>query len=306
LIQEKQAYPSVAITAIVNPGNGPGSTVNPVYASWIVKLRDAGITVIGYDYTSYAARSLSSVEADVAAYKHMYDVNGVFLDEMSNKAGYQSYYSSITSYAHSEGFTLVVGNPGTDVPSSYLGTVDLLLIFENPYLPTTSRLQSITLGQGPSDFALMSYDVSPLATSDVSLMATYASYIYITNGQAPNPYANIPSYMSTLLSDVQSLNTPAQAAPPSTYTFTVKSVNSAGAAVTGMRVVIENEHRTVLENAFTQVSYVGTAGQSYVVCVENYGNLVFAHWDDGLTTSCRSFGLNGNLNLVATYKTVSS
>ena len=56
--------------------------------------------------------ALSSVVADINAYKAWYGVSGVFLDEMSNVVGHESYYSALTSYSHSLDLATVVGNPG--------------------------------------------------------------------------------------------------------------------------------------------------------------------------------------------------
>lgn len=69
LIQAKQAHPSVPVIAIINPDNGPGSWQDPTILQGVRSLQAAGITVVGYVYTQYAARSLSSVESDINAYK---------------------------------------------------------------------------------------------------------------------------------------------------------------------------------------------------------------------------------------------
>jgi Spherulation-specific family 4 len=302
VIQEKQANPSIPFTVIVNPDSGPGSSVSQTYATYITSLRNAGITVIGYISTEYAAVSLSSVESQIAAYKSMYDVNGIFLDQMSNVNGEQSYYSSATDYAQSEGFSTVVGNPGTDVPSSFVGTVSVLLVFENPALPTTSRLSSITMGDPASDFAVMSYDVASISSSEVSTIASYASYIYITNGETPNPYGILPSYFSSLVSDVASMTVTAPAPSSSDPTITVKSVTSSGSALNGMYTTVSYNGK-VVDSGFTPLVYSGPAGNPYTVCVDNYQSYTFAHWDDGLTNSCRVFGLSQNLVLTATYNT---
>ena len=123
LVWAKQVNPNVPMVAIVNPSDGPGWYKDPNYVSGIDSLQSAGITVVGYVWTDYGARSVASAEADIAAYRDWYGVNGVYLDQMSNVPGYEWYYSTLNSYAKSIGMTLVVGNPGASVPSSYIGTV---------------------------------------------------------------------------------------------------------------------------------------------------------------------------------------
>jgi len=295
IMQQKAAHPSVPITVVVNPDSGPGSTYSSVYGTWISKLRSAGITVLGYVSTEYAARSLTAVEADISAYKKMYTVDGIFLDQMSNKLGHESYYSTLTSLAHSDGFSLVVGNPGTGVPSTYFGTTDVLLVYESPGLPTTSRLQKVTMGDPPVYFAVLSYDIPTLSVSSVQLLSQYASMIYITSGTAPAPYLSLPGYLSSLLSDVQAIT-------PTTFTISVASVTSSGSKLTGMRTIVYYQGAQVAKG-FTSLSFTATAGGHYTVCVENYQNLAFSHWDDGLTNPCRAFQATETRHLVATYNT---
>jgi Spherulation-specific family 4 len=112
LAQQKLANPSVPIVAVINPSNGPGTAQDPNFVSGIQTLKSAGITVIGYTDTSYAGSPLSSVESAILGYKTLYGLSGVYLDEMSNVPGHESYYSTLTQYADSIGMSLVIGNPG--------------------------------------------------------------------------------------------------------------------------------------------------------------------------------------------------
>src|SRR5256712_4292670 len=51
---------------------------------------------------------------------------------MSNESGNEKYYTAISSYAKStDGFSITFGNAGTDVPESYIGTVDTIEIYED-------------------------------------------------------------------------------------------------------------------------------------------------------------------------------
>ena len=151
---------------------------------------------------------------------------------MSNKPGHESYYSTLTSLSHSDGLSLVVGNPGTGVPSTYFWTTDVLLTDESPGLPTTSRLfQQVTMGRPPAGFAVLSYDVPGLSFSSVNLLSQYASMIYVTSGTAPFPYLSLPGYLSTLLADVQAVSL-------TTFSISVASATSSGGTLTGMRTMV--------------------------------------------------------------------
>ena len=250
--------------------------------------------VLGYVYTDYAARTLAAVEADISAYKRLYAVDGIFLDQMSNKPGHESYYSTLTSLSHSDGLSLVVGNPGTGVPSTYFWTTDVLLTDESPGLPTTSRLfQQVTMGRPPAGFAVLSYDVPGLSFSSVNLLSQYASMIYVTSGTAPFPYLSLPGYLSTLLADVQAVS-------PTTFSISVASATSSGGTLTGMRTMVYYQG-VQMAKGFTPLSFRATAGEHYTVCGENYKNQIFSHWDDGLANPCRAFQAIQSRQLVATY-----
>jgi hypothetical protein len=297
LIQAKLDHPTVPVVAIVNPDNGPGSTRNPTYATWIGKLQAAGIVVIGYDYTSYAARSLSAVKADVSAYKTLYGINGVFLDQMSNRPGHESYYSTITAYADSLGLSFVVGNPGDPVPASYIGTVDVVVVYESPGLPTIAHLASDTLGLSKTNFAMISYDVPSLSPSYIDSAAGYVKYIYMTSGQWPSPYSSLPSYLDILVADVGA------ASSGQTANINVKSITLSGSGLTGMRTLVKSSTGTLLASGFTPMVFQGQVGTAYTVCVENYQSYIFAHWDDLSTNACRTVTLTQTLWLVASYST---
>src|SRR5207245_2803059 len=67
-----------------------------------------------------------------------------FFDEMSNESGNEKYYTAISSYAKStDGFSITFGNAGTDVPESYIGTVDTIEIYEDS--GSTATLSSATI-----------------------------------------------------------------------------------------------------------------------------------------------------------------
>src|SRR5919201_1132120 len=69
MVQTKTANPSVPMVAIINPSNGPGGSQDANYVSGIQKLQAAGITVLGYTHTSWAARDTGSLKTEMSEYK---------------------------------------------------------------------------------------------------------------------------------------------------------------------------------------------------------------------------------------------
>jgi hypothetical protein len=298
IIQQKLANPSVSITVIVNPDNGPGGSKDPNYVKGIDNLRSAGVNVLGYVYTSYAGRSSGSVMADISTYKGWYAVNGIFLDEMSNMAVEESYYSALTSYVHSLGLSTVVGNPGSPVPASFVGMVDVIVIYEKAGIPSASTLGSSTMGLSKSGFATMSYGVSSLTSSSVGAVAAYAGYIYITDEGMPNPYASLPSYFAALVSDLK-------ASASTASSLLIKSTDMSGNAIAGLLTTVSS-NGNVVASGYTPFEFNGTTGAQYTVAVSNYGGDLFNHWENGNNNPSRTLSLTQSMTITASYSTSAS
>src|SRR5574338_1008562 len=210
VIAAKNAHPSVPFVVIINPNSGPGTSQNQAFVTGIQKLKDAGIIVLGYIPTKYAVRSSATVMHDIDLYKSWYAVDGVKFDEMTNTVGYETYYSNLSDYAKSIGLAMTVGNPGADVPPSYIGIVDNLTIFENGFLPTLSYLGGWHTNYDKSNFSSESYAIPTLDQTYVSSASQYLGYIYLTDDNLPNPWDTTSSYLNTLAAtlDVEPAPTP--------------------------------------------------------------------------------------------------
>jgi len=205
IIAAKNSHPTVPVVAIVNPNSGPGASVDPNYTTGIANLQAAGITVIGYVPTGYAGRSETLVRNDIDAWKSFYpSVTGIFFDEMSNQLADVAYYQRQDSYARSKGLTYTVGNPGTDTIPEYVGVVNTILVYEDSGLPAS--LPAWYGSYAPSNFGVIPYNIPTLdnaATNFIASARQTIGYIYLTNDNLPNPWDTLPSYFSTLLTDLQ-------------------------------------------------------------------------------------------------------
>ncbi len=193
----KKSHPSVPVIAVVNPGNGPGKVKDQNYQSGIDFLHSAGVRIVGYVRTSYGLRFKETVLSDMTNYSDWYHVDGIMFDEMSNKTGYESYYSFLDTKARRLGFGITVGNPGTCVPSSYLDTMDVLCIYERHGLPSISDLSCCNSGNRKSNFAVISYRVASFESFFLSGARDYVSWVYITDADLPNPYDQLPTYFDS-------------------------------------------------------------------------------------------------------------
>jgi hypothetical protein len=212
VIDEKNAHSSVPIVVAFNPSSGPGNAKDNNIANWVNKLKAAGIIAIGYTYDDYGTRSLTALKADADKYKNWYNADGLFIDEFTNKVGYENHYSDLTAYAKSIGMKMTIGNPGTDVPPSYVGTVTVINTSEgrgyipmnDPNLIGAGGVAGGYLGwhkdQDKRNFTVMRYDASSLDTNFVIGASQYTGLILVTSGNDSNcRWFHVPPYFSTLV-----------------------------------------------------------------------------------------------------------
>lgn len=207
VINQKLSHPSVPIVAIFNPSSGPGSYKDSNIANWVAKLHSAGVLAIGYTADDYGTKSLSTLKGDADKYKNWYNADGLFIDEFTNKVGYETHYKDLTTYAKSIGMKMIVGNPGTDVPQSYIGTVDVLNITEGTGYMPISWLQYCVLCDASNgwhykydkrNFAYVRYGISTLDTTFEVNSSQWVGLLYIHSGTDSNGrWFNLPSYYAT-------------------------------------------------------------------------------------------------------------
>lgn len=203
IVTAKLAHPSVPVIAVVNPNNGPDAARSSSYTSGIAKLQQAGIVVIGYVATGYTSRGIPAVEADIDRWKAFYPgMQGIFFDEQSNTVGDETFYKTVSQYSKAQGLSFTVGNPGTDTGPSYIGAVDVGLIYESFGLPATSRLTGWHSSFPRSNFGIIPYGAA-LDHAYVKAAKAMVGYIYVTSDDLPNPWDSLPSYFADLLADLE-------------------------------------------------------------------------------------------------------
>jgi hypothetical protein len=197
------AHPKVQVVAIVNPSDGPGPSKDQDYVAGIASLLSANIKVIGYVATGYGSHSIASMEAEIDTWKSFYpNVQGIFFDEQANDPTLVSHYQTLSQYAKSKGLTYTVGNPGTGVPTSYIGAVDTMLVYESDGLPSMSSLQAWS-AYAPSNFGIIPYKVSALDATFVKQAKQYIRYVYLQKDDLPNPWDSLTPYFADLLAALE-------------------------------------------------------------------------------------------------------
>lgn len=191
-----------ASIAIMNPASGPGGSKNTDYVNAIAYCHNHGQQVIGYVHTSYGQRSLATVESEVGEYYQWYQVDGIFVDEMSNHVSTSAYYHAPYQDIHAQGgsqSTLVVGNPGAAASSDWQlsqQAADELLIFEGSAKTYTSwSPPAWVFNYAAGTFWNVVYNALTLARLHAvcqHAQTVNAGFMYVTYGTLPNPYNFLP------------------------------------------------------------------------------------------------------------------
>jgi Spherulation-specific family 4 len=212
--QLNAAAATIPIEAIMNPASGPGAAFNPDYGVAVTELQAAGGKVIGYVPTSYGARAIEDVMADVQSYITWYNVDGIFLDEMAIQPGGLDYVALYNQIKGLRATLHVVGNPGEPFiqGDAYLLAADTLNIFEGPLTNSDPTQASFKLypNRGPytglplwfenvnrSQIANIVFGAKSDLVADLALLKAVvlnAGYVYVTDEVLPNPYAGLPAY----------------------------------------------------------------------------------------------------------------
>ena len=139
------------------------------------------------------------MKTEIDRWKMFYPtLQGIFFDEQSNKAEHVSYYRDLSQYAKSQGLSYTVGNPGSDTAESFVGAMDMMLVYESDGIPPLSRLQGWHANHAPANFGIIPYAAAMDATF-VREARKYVGYIYLQNDDLPNPWDTLPSYFDDLL-----------------------------------------------------------------------------------------------------------
>ncbi|MCA9240397.1 MAG: hypothetical protein KDA37_09365 [Planctomycetales bacterium] len=211
------AVSQVPITAIMNPGSGPGNNVDSLYTSAVGSFRSAGGRVIGYVSSSYANRPLQAVLDDIDKYAAWYDIDGIFVDEMTNNNVtanldfYQAVYDHIKSI---DPQWEVMGNPGTTTLEAYLTrpAADRLMVWENFGASYPSHTPSAwNAGYDSSRFVNLLHQLAP---TDLVTMRQYVDTavarnvggVYFTDDILPNPWDRLPVFWDELVAKVAQVN----------------------------------------------------------------------------------------------------
>lgn len=87
-----------------------------------------------------------------------------------------------------------------------------------------------------------------------------------------------------------------------TSEVSVNSVDQNGTGISGYYTVLYDSSGSVVNTGFTPYAHATTAGQTYSVEAQSYGNCAFAQWSNGVSSDPMTFtAINSTLTLTAVY-----
>jgi Spherulation-specific family 4 len=209
----------------------PADAANTTWPPTIKALQQAGITPLYYIWTDYGATPLATVESELQNAISWYGVSSPMFDGTSTSAGEASYYQTLYSYAIANGAKIVMFNPGTVAPQSYMfGPAEILQQFEGTeaqfdaaafpsWMSSYPASQfSATISAGTS--AGVGTDISDAAQDDIG-------NIYVDDEAEPPNYSTLAAFWPA---EVQDVATTAPAAQ--TITFANPGPGVAGQSAT--------------------------------------------------------------------------
>jgi len=202
---------SVPTLAIINPNSGPAASPDSSYVTYMQKLSDAGVEMVGYVYTGYGLRDIAAVKADIDTYATEYPLlKGIFLDEGAATADMVPYYQALYDYILSmPGWTHDIINPGVVPDAGYLTASTQIVTLENAGATVAAApVPSSAQCSNKDKFAAIVHTVSAdsmSATIDNLFSKDYFGYMYVTDGsQLCCAYNSLTSYYANMVSYIAS------------------------------------------------------------------------------------------------------
>lgn len=203
----------VSITTIINPNNGPGGIPNADYQEGLRQLRNNPIRILGYVSTQYAQREIDDVQRDIDIYAQYFDIDGIFLDEVTNTSDKIGYYKKLSEYIKKiPKFQSVFLNPGTHINEEYVREFvgDTVVVFEDEAINWSDYQPNTYIQNYPSTrFAILIHsipDILNIATYLKLAISRNISYVYLTDDRLPNPWDSLPIFWENEINYIKSLN----------------------------------------------------------------------------------------------------
>jgi hypothetical protein len=98
-----------------------------------VKAKLAGVSVFALIKTNLGKRPLLEVKADIDLLIKLYNIDGIFFDEVPSDCTCKSYFDDLYAYVKLKLGGVVILNVGVNVPECFGVFADILVVFDSTY-----------------------------------------------------------------------------------------------------------------------------------------------------------------------------
>ncbi len=187
--------------AILNPGSGPGRTVDSAYSKPIDAVQASGGRVIGYVDTAYGTRPSAAVLRDLMRYQSWYSLRGVFLDQVPSGRDHLAHYRRIVEAARHRGFDFFAINPGVIPDPGYVELADVVVTFEGPWLAYRDHAAVDWTTDHPAErfcHLVHSTPLEELATALNLARERHVGAFYVTEQSGANPWGSLSTQLTQM------------------------------------------------------------------------------------------------------------
>jgi hypothetical protein len=195
---ERLSASQAGALVIMDPADGPGTTIDPRYSEVIATALNDGLHVLGYITTNYGRRSAAAMQEEVERYREWYRVSGIFLDQAPASISSSAAISRAVTRIRASHLSLAI-NPGQpDIDPHDAAIADHVVNFEGPYSGyRRCRFPDWVREVADASFWHLIYEVPDAqAMREIAAMAirAHAGVVYITDATMPNPWERLPRY----------------------------------------------------------------------------------------------------------------
>lgn len=199
----------------MNPSNGPGvGGPNADYVIGLNTLRNAGVKMLGYVHTLYGERSINDVKTDIDQWASLFNVHGIFIDEVSSAGNDLPYYEELSAYIQAKTWAAsslvrkTYLNFGTSPANVYYNSSALnavMVVSESDEVAWRSwNSPPAVMGGDKAAFAALIHGstatVEAMNQTIAEAIARNIGHVYVTDRTlAENPWNGLPTFWSALV-----------------------------------------------------------------------------------------------------------
>lgn len=204
---------TVPTVAIINPNSGPGTGPDSAYNTYMTKLNNAGVEMVGYVHTLWGARDINLVKSEINTYASQFPyVVGIFLDEAAATDAELPYYQQLYDYIMGmPGWKYDIINPGTIPTPGYVNAATQIVSFEDVHTKfAASATPSYASCNNKDKFAVITYGATSSGMTAAVATAKskgYYGWFYVTDGAGGCcTYNALTSYYASMATAVANAN----------------------------------------------------------------------------------------------------